>query len=103
VVLKISSDNGKNWIEWDKETIEFVANGPKGDASVAYWLQCSTPIISKKANGDYQTSSVTFTPMMQIGNGTPVEATEDDNIKVAIWKDTDPEPDSGNLSGAQTV
>lgn len=103
IVLKISTDGGESWIEWDKETIEFVANGAPGDPAVAYWLQCSTPMISRAANGEYQTYSVTFTPMMQVGSGEPRVATEEDNIKVAIWKDQDSASTSGNCSGAQTI
>ena len=41
------------WAKW----------GEKGDDSVAYWLQRSTPIIAKGADGTYQTTSVSFTPM----------------------------------------
>jgi hypothetical protein len=45
------------WAKWGEK-------GERGEDSVAYWLQCSTPIIAKKANGTYETTSVTFTPMM---------------------------------------
>jgi hypothetical protein len=83
--LKISLDEGKTWVEWDKETIEFVANG---EDSVAYWLATSSPIIAKTANGEYSTTSITFTPMIQIGNSTPkVASRATEKIALAIWKD----------------
>lgn len=74
-----------------------------GKDAVSYWLQSSTPIIAKEAGGGYLTTSVTFTPMMQVGNGEPREAKEDDDIKIAIWKDQSTAPTSGDRSGAQTI
>ena len=81
------------WAKW----------GEKGEDSVAYWLQCSTPIISKAANGDYQTSSVTFTPMIQVGNSTPDICGSDVTLK--IWKDSETDINliSTSNNGAKTI
>lgn len=74
-----------------------------GEDSVAYWLQRSTPIIAKKADGTYQTDSVLFTPMKQIGSKTPEVCTADEVVvniyteSVEEGDDVTPEPDENGV------
>jgi hypothetical protein len=59
-----------------------------------------TPVIARAADGSYITTSVTFTPMMQVGNDTPRMCTSADNVAMKIW------PDDKNkriFTGAATI
>lgn len=65
-----------------------------GKDATSYWLQRNTPIIAKDAAGGYITTSVTFTPMKQVGTNNPqVCSSSDDNITVEIYKNS---VESGN-------
>ena len=104
ITLKVKV--GEEWIEWDKETVEFVKNGgqgPEGAAATSYWLQSSTPIISKTASGGYGTTLVTFTPMKQTGSDAPKVCEATDNITLAVWKDEENAPATGDSSGVREV
>lgn len=76
--------------------------GKQGDAGIAYWLVSSSPVIVKKANNTYQTTSVTLTPMKQEGTNSPEVMTD---AILVIWKDSDSEPslENSETTGAQTI
>ena len=88
LTLKVKIEGHDDLITWDKEVIEFVADGAPG---VSYWIMRDTPVIAKAADGSYITTSVTFTPMMQVGNDAPKVCTSDDNVAMKIWADNDSE------------
>lgn len=60
--------------------------GEKGEDSVAYWLVRDSAVIVKN-NDQYTTTSITFTPMKQIGSKEPDVCGTNDNIKLRIWVD----------------
>lgn len=99
LTLKVKIEGHDDLITWDKETIEFVADGAPG---VSYWIMRDTPVIAKAADGSYITTSVTFTPMMQIGNQTPSIC--GNNVVLRIWADDKKNKPIINIEpGQQTI
>jgi hypothetical protein len=50
-----------------------------------------TPVIAKAADGSYITTSVTFTPMMQVGTAKPKICDSNSGVILTIWADNDSE------------